>query len=125
MATVEEALLTYLRAHTPLTAKVGSKIFFLEATQDTAPDYVVFFKIAGSRLHDIPFASPLLQVSYFSENEWDAVTGAEIIVSAIKGFSGYMGSLFIAQGIYVSDRVLKQGDIYHAPVDIRLSLMEE
>ena len=123
--TIEEALLTYLRAYAPLTALVGQKIYFMEAVQSVSPDYVVFYKISGNRLHDLPFASPLIQISYYSENEWDAQAGAEVIVGAIKGFSGDMGSLYVAQGIYVNDRVFKQGDIYHAPVDIRLSYMEE
>ena len=122
--TVEAALLTYLRSLSALKAVVEDKIYFLEADQKVSPDCVVFYKIAGGRLNALPFASPLIQISYFSENEWKAVAGAEIIVGAIRGFTGNMGSLFIGQGIYVNDRVFKQGDVYHAPVDIRLSFME-
>ena len=122
--TVEVALLTYLRSLAPLVAVVEDKIYFLQADQKVSPDYVVFYKIGGGRLNALPFASPLIQISYFSENEWQAVDGAKIIIDAIRGYSGNMGSLFIGQGIYVNDRVFKQGDLYHAPVDIRLSFME-
>jgi len=123
--TVEEGLLTYLRAYSALTAKVGDKIYFAEAPQNVSPDYVVFYKLSGNRMHALPFSNPLIQISYFSENEWNASEGAEIIVGAIRSFSGYMGTLFVAQGVYVNDRVLKQGDVFHAPVDVRLSFMEE
>jgi len=122
--TVEVALLTYLRSVSALVAVVEDKIYFLQADQKVSPDYVVFYKISGGRLNALPFASPLIQISYFSENEWQAVDGAKIIIDAIRGYSGNMGSLFIGQGIYVNDRVFKQGDLYHAPVDIRLSFME-
>ncbi len=122
--TVEVALLTYLKSVSALVAVVEDKIYFLQADQKVSPDYVVFYKIAGARLNALPFASPLIQISYFSENEWKAVDGAKIIIDAIRGYSGNMGTLFVGQGIYMNDRVFKQGDVYHAPVDIRLSFME-
>ena len=123
--TIEEALKAYLLTHPSLTAKVGAKVYFMLADQRAKPPLVVISKISGNRHHELDFASPLLQVSYYDTDPERAQEGAEIIIAALKGYSGPMGSLFVSQGVYQNDLVLPQEDgVFQAPVDIRLSHRE-
>lgn len=46
---VREALHAKLAAHAPLTALVGTRIYFQDAPQDATYPLVIFFKSSGSR----------------------------------------------------------------------------
>jgi len=121
---IEKELYEYLRAHAPLTAKIGEgKVFFVLAPQGTKLDYVVINKITGSRLRKVGFGSPLFQLSYFSNSEFRALEGAEILIAALDGYQGTWGTMVVA-GNYQDDRVLAEDGIFHAPVDIRINYLE-
>lgn len=125
--TIEKGLETYLKAHAPLTALVGSRIYFLEASQKIDPadgDYVVFFKLSGGRHGKLDFARPLFQISYYSRNRWKAVDGAEVVIAALKGYSGLMGTVGVTHGAYRDDRSIRTGDLYQASVDFQISHVE-
>lgn len=123
--TIEEALKTYLLTIPELTEKIGQKVFFMSADERTEPPLVVFSKIAGNRHHELDFSSPLIQVTYYDTDAERARVGAEIIIQAINGYSGLMGTVYVSQGIYQNDLVLPPDEgVYGAPVDIRLSHRE-
>lgn len=121
---IEEQLYTYLRAHAPLTAKIGEdKVFFVLAPQGTEYDYVVINKITGNRLRKVGFGSPLLQVSYFSRSQFAALEGAQILIDALDGYQGTWGTMFVV-GNYQGDRVLEEDGVFHAPVEVRINHLE-
>jgi hypothetical protein len=122
---VEKELFDYLRAHAPLTAKIGAdKVFFGRAPDGEAFDYVVISKIAGNRLTKVGFGSPLFQVSYFSRSEFRAADGADILVAALDGYKGTWGTMQVV-GNYQDDRILvEDGAVFHAPVGIRINFLE-
>lgn len=121
---IEEQLHDYLTNHAPLTAKIGAnKVFFVLAPQGTEFDYVVINKITGNRIRKVGFGSPLLQVSYFSRNQFQALEGAEVLIEALDGYQGTWGTMVVA-GSYQEDRVLVEEDIFHAPVEVRINHLE-
>jgi len=121
---IEEELYGYLGNYAPLTAKIGKdKVFFVLAPQGTKFDYVVINKITGGRLRKVGFGSPLLQVSYFSRSQFQALEGADILIEALDGYRGVWGTMIVA-GNYQNDRVLVEEGIFHAPVEVRINHLE-
>ena len=121
---IEEQLHSYLTGYAPLTAKIGAnKVFFVLAPQGTEFDYVVINKITGGRLRKVGFGSPLLQISYFSRNQFQALEGAEILIEALDGYQGTWGTMVVS-GSYQNDRVLVEDDIFHAPVEVQINHLE-
>ena len=121
---IEEQLHSYLTGYAPLTAKIGAnKVFFVLAPQGTEFDYVVINKITGGRIRKVGFGSPLLQISYFSRNQFHALEGAEILIEALDGYQGVWGTMVVS-GSYQEDRVLVEEGIFHAPVEVRINHLE-
>ena len=121
---IEQALSDYLLTHAPLTAVLGAnKVFFVLAPQGTEFDYVTINKITGGRLRRVEFGAPLFQVSYFSKSAFRALAGAEILIAALDGYQGTWGTMVVA-GNYQDDRVLVEDEVFHAPVDVRISYLE-
>jgi hypothetical protein len=121
---IEQQLHNYLANHAPLTDKIGAdKVFFVQAPQGTEYDYVVLTKISGNRLRKIGFGFPLFQISYFSQDKYRALEGAEIIIQALDGYSGSWGTLYVI-GNYQDDSVLVDDGVFHAPVEIRINHLE-
>ena len=125
--TIEAGLLAFLKTQAPLTARVGARVYFLGAPQKIDPaagDYVTFSKLTGGRHRQLDFAVPLFQVSYWSKDRWKAVDGAEVLIAALKGYSGDMGTVYVSHGGYRNDTVIKAGSAYQAPVDFQISHRE-
>lgn len=121
---IEQHLCEYLASHAPLVAAIGqNKVFFAQADQGTDYDYVVVHKITGGRLRKVGFGSPLFQVSYFSQSNFRALAGAEILIEALDGYQGAWGTMVVS-GSYQEDRVLVEEGIFHAPVEVRINHLE-
>ena len=126
--TIEKGLETFLKAHAPLTALVGARVYFLEASQKVKPatdgDYVVFSKLSGGRHGKLDFARPLFQISYYSKDRWKAADGATVLIDALKGYTGTMGTVDVSHGAYRNDLVTRAGALYQAAVDFQISHTE-
>lgn len=125
---IEEALYTYLKSHTGLSALVGSRIYPLKLPQNPTLPAVVYVKVsyAGERAMGTgnPRASRArFQFSCFAQSYASAKDVAEQVKLALQDYSGLMGG-----GVTVLDtNVVGEVDVfepdtglYHVPVDVLL-----
>ncbi len=127
---IEQALLTYLKAVTALTALIGKRIYYDKAPQDVAAPYIVFFKVSSQRplAHDgdVHFARDRFQFSIFARTFYLVVQIAGALYVALQGKDGIIGD---GAGVRVGGiRFLNETDmpfeteteLYHRPVDFEV-----
>lgn len=91
-----QAFVSHLKAHAPLTALVGTKIYALDAPSGTAKPYITFFRYSGRPFTTLQTGGTLfvarIQVDCVSETPDDAVSIARTVYSRVHGFKGQMGT---------------------------------
>uniref|UniRef100_A0A6M3JYL9 DUF3168 domain-containing protein n=1 Tax=viral metagenome TaxID=1070528 RepID=A0A6M3JYL9_9ZZZZ len=114
---IEQALMTYLLAQTTITAYVGRRIYFVEATQPTEQPYMVISKISGVRLQsheaNTHLAHPRFQFTVFAEAYSDAKGCISALQTSLQGYSGTMGGVsgVVVGGAFYDDETdLDRGD---------------
>lgn len=95
MATLEDSIYTYLLSQSSITAYVGDRIYFVDSEQDETQDYIRYGVVVPSNspvsFSDTTTAQPLVQFDVFSQSKANALTIANLLVTALHGFSGTLG----------------------------------
>jgi len=123
---VEHALLKHLLAQSALAALVGEKIYYVNAPQEVASPYVVFFKVSAVRETSLTGTSHLVnsrfQFSIFSETYYQAKQIAEQIQLALQDKNNEV--IGGTGGVRVSIQYDNEQDLYdpetgfyHIPVE--------
>jgi hypothetical protein len=123
---VEHALLKHLLAQSALAALVGEKIYYVNAPQEVANPYIVFFKVSAVRETSLTGTSHLVnsrfQFSIFSETYYQAKQIAEQIQLALQDknnevIGGTGGVRVSIQYDNEQDLYEPEAGLYHVPVE--------
>lgn len=98
MTTVEEALVTYLKANTTLASKIGDRIYSQHVPQSSILPCVVYQRISSNRVltHD-QSSSGLVQAVYqfdvYSTTYLNALEVADALRGALQGYKGTLSGI--------------------------------
>jgi len=120
---IEQALYNYLLAQEAVTTVFGSRLYFVEADQDTAKPYCVFFVVsdphAAAYFDKIHAGQARIQFSIFDSDKYVPRNGAKTIRDELQYYRGAMDEFnverIVCSGIINGPRVRK--DIYHFMFD--------
>ena len=96
MATIEDAINTYLLTQSTITAYVGNDIYHCAIQENLETDYIRYQMIIASNdpveFADKTTAQPTFQFDIFSKNDSSALAIGNALVTALHGFSGSLAT---------------------------------
>lgn len=96
MATLEDSIYAYLLSQSAITAYVADRIYFAETAAAETQDYIRYAVVIPSNrpvsFSDTTTAQPVVQFDVFSQSKGNALAIANLLVTALHGFSGTLGT---------------------------------
>jgi hypothetical protein len=99
MATIEDAISTFVLTQTAITAYIGNDVYFgalPSGYEELTTDYIVYFMVSPDNtpasFGDTTTARPRFQFGIFSKNATSAIAIGNLLVTALHGFRGTLAS---------------------------------
>lgn len=114
MATVEEAIVTRLKAVAAVTALVGTRIYINQLPQMPTLPAVVYNRISGNRVNSLQgsggLASPVFQFDVFGTSATQCRQIVRELQTALAGYRGTVAGVNIQAILFLGDYDAPTGD---------------
>jgi len=129
---IEEALVTYLTAHTGVKNIIGKRLYAFHAPANVTFPFITYQRVSTERFlsHDEPvndLATIRVQFDIFATTYAGALALLDELRDAMQGYQGTMSSMVVQAVLPALEQHLDMPDMdyYRVTIDYRISHTEE